>query len=132
MVFQEITQNVNQNNVYMFIKFVFITCVLISGDIDFYPNGVQPLPPGCFDIVCAHTRAPELYAESVYPGNENNFLGVKCSSLFALNSNSCRGPAFPMGFATPQNLKGNFFLKTNDKGPYGLNAVKGFQPVCHA
>ncbi|XP_055296585.1 uncharacterized protein LOC129565592 [Sitodiplosis mosellana] len=98
------------------------------GDSDWYPNGVNPLPPGCFDIVCAHTRAPEFYAESVYPGNENNFLGVKCGSLHALNTDSCRGKQYPMGYATPHNLKGNYFLKTNGKSPYGLNAVKGFTP----
>lgn len=105
--------------------------MVISGDSDWYPDGVQPLPPGCFDIICAHMRAPEIYAESVYPGNENNFLGVICSSLFALNSNSCRGKAYPMGYATPHNLKGNFFLKTNSQSPHGLNAVKGFQPICN-
>lgn len=101
-----------------------------TGDSDWYPNGVNPLPPGCFDIVCAHTRAPDLYAESVYPGNENNMLGVKCSSLSALNSNRCKGKPFAMGYATPHNLKGDFFLKTHGKSPYGLNAVNGFTPTC--
>lgn len=42
----------------------------ISGDADFFPNGLQPLPPGCLSISCAHQRAPEFYAESVYPGQE--------------------------------------------------------------
>lgn len=80
---------------------------------------------------CAHQRAPEYYAESVYPGNENNFLGIRCGSLSALNSNYCPGNAFPMGYATPHNLKGNYFLKTNDESPYGLNATKNFQPKCN-
>lgn len=122
------------NHVYMrSIKNSFLNTfhVLILGDSDWYPNGVNPLQPGCFDIVCAHTRAPELYAETVYPGQENNMLGVKCGSLRALNSKKCRGKPNPMGFATPTNLKGNFFLKTHGKSPFGLNAVKGFQPVCN-
>lgn len=63
-------------------------------------------------------------AESVYPGNENNFMGVKCGSLTALTSNFCPGQSFPMGFATPKNLKGNYFLKTNSESPYGENSRK--------
>lgn len=103
----------------------------ITGDADFFPNGVQPLPPGCLSITCAHQRAPEFYAESVYPGNENNFLGVKCGSLAAYNAKYCPGKAYPMGYATPHNLKGNYFLKTNDKSPFGVNATKDFKPVCN-
>lgn len=101
------------------------------GDADFYPNGLDPLPPGCLSITCAHARAPELYAESVYPGNENNFLGVKCGSLTALNANFCPGKKYPMGYAVPFNLKGNYFLKTNDKSPFGEHAAKNSKPNCN-
>lgn len=38
------------------------------GDADFYPNGLHPHPAGCLTMVCAHLRAPEFYAETVYPG----------------------------------------------------------------
>ncbi|XP_031628396.1 hepatic triacylglycerol lipase-like [Contarinia nasturtii] len=100
------------------------------GDADFYPNGVQPLPPGCYSMSCAHQRAPEYYAESVYPGNENNFMAVKCGSLSSLISNFCPGNPVPMGYATPQNLKGNYFLKTNEVSPYGMNATKDARPKC--
>lgn len=89
------------------------------------------MPPGCVSISCAHARAPEFYAESVYPGYENNFLGVKCGSLTALNGNFCPGKKYPMGYAVPKNLKGNFFLKTNDKSLYGLNAPKNFSVICN-
>lgn len=91
---------------------------------------MQPLPPGCLSITCAHQRAPEFFAESVYPGNENNFLGVKCGSLAAYVAKYCPGTPVPMGFATPQGIKGNFFLKTNDESPFGLNSTKDFKPVC--
>lgn len=101
------------------------------GDADFYPNGLYPLPPGCLSIVCAHGRSWEYYAESVYPGNENNFAGIKCRSLSALNANYCPGKSFPMGYAVPKNLKGNYFLKTNAESPYGLNAKKDFMPMCN-
>lgn len=90
---------------------------------------MDPLPPGCLTITCAHARAPEFYAESVYPGNENNFLGVKCGSLSALNGNFCPGKKFAMGYAVPKNLKGNYFLKTNDKSPFGENA-RNVTPTC--
>lgn len=102
-----------------------------SGDVDFYPNGVNPLPPGCATITCAHQRAPEFYAESVYPGNENNFLAVKCGSLYALDTNLCPGKTFPMGYATPFNLKGNFFLKTNSDSPFGKNNVSNITQSCY-
>lgn len=117
------------NNLY----FLLITddFLCLSGDADFFPNGVNPLPPGCSSISCAHQRAVEFFAESVYPGNENNFMSVKCGSLSALISNYCHGKAYPMGYATPHNLKGNFFLKTNEKSPFGLNATKNAIPKCN-
>lgn len=101
------------------------------GDIDFFPNGVQPLPPGCLSISCAHQRAPLFYAESVYPGQEYNFPSVKCGSLAALNGKYCPGREYPMGYAIQRNIKGNFFLKTNSKSPYGLNATKNMRSNCH-
>lgn len=81
------------------------------------------MPPGCLDISCAHSRAYEYYAESVYPGNENGFMAVKCTSLASLERGYCPGKSYPMGYACPMNLKGNLFLKTNSKCPYGLNST---------
>jgi len=95
------------------------------GDVDFYPNGLHPLPPGCLTIPCAHGRAWEFYAESVYPDNELNFMATKCTSLTALDTDMCPGRKYPMGFAVPHNLKGNFFLSTNRESPYGENHVGG-------
>ena len=78
------------------------------GDVDFYPNGMSlQLQPGTFDIASSHARAWQYYAESVYPGNENNFMAKKCTSLKSVDVNHCQGPLFPMGYATPFNLKGN-------------------------
>ncbi|XP_004535359.1 vitellogenin-1 [Ceratitis capitata] len=89
------------------------------GDVDFYPGGLDPLPNGCLHVVCAHARAWEYYAESVYPGNELNFMGKRCSSLTKLLESKCPGPEFPMGYATPHNIKGNYFLEVNSASPYG-------------
>lgn len=63
-------------------------------------SGLRSLPPGCLAITCAHQRAPEFYAESVYPGNEYNFIGVKCNSLSSLDGKFCPGKGVPMGKST--------------------------------
>lgn len=83
------------------------------------------------ELDCAHRRATELYGESVFPGYENNFIGVKCTSIEALNSQSCPGIGYPMGFATPSTVKGNLFLTTKSQSPYGLNAPPNYQPICN-
>ena len=90
-----------------------------SGDVDFYPGGLTPLPPGCISVSCAHALAWQYYAESVYPGNENNFMGVRCGSLSKLRQNACPGKAYPMGYAVPNNIKGNYFLEVNSEEPFG-------------
>lgn len=89
------------------------------GDIDFFVNGIFPLQPGSFDVSSSHSRAWMIYAESVIPGNENNFMAVECMSSFALDDGVCKGTPIPMGYATPENTKGNYFLFTNAASPYG-------------
>lgn len=89
------------------------------GDADFYPNGIVSLMPGCLTIFCSHSRAYEYFAESVYPGNENNFLAKKCGSLKSYEINACLLQEVPMGYACPNTTKGNFFLKTNQESPFG-------------
>lgn len=101
------------------------------GDADFYPNGVVILQPGSLHIGSSHKRAIELYAESVWPGNENTFMATKCNSLYSLNAGLCAKAPVPMGFAATVGSKGNFFLKTASKAPYGetkVNTCSG-QPV---
>lgn len=92
------------------------------GDVDFYPNGVVSVQPGCLDPSCSHARAWELYAESVYPGNENKLIAVKCNSILSLDTGACPGKAIPLGFACPKTAKGNYFLKTNDKSPFARSS----------
>lgn len=89
------------------------------GDVDFYPNGLVSTQPGCVLIDCAHARSWYYYAETVYNGNENNFLAVKCNSLTAMNTGRCTGKSVPMGYAVPTNVKGNYFLSTRSSSPYG-------------
>lgn len=101
----------------------------ISGDADFYPNGLNPLPPGCLTTTCAHHRSAKFFAESIYLGGENNFLSVKCKSLESLDSH-CSKERYPMRYDAPNTLKGIFFLKTNKESPFGLNADKLFKATC--
>ncbi|XP_055605087.1 vitellogenin-3-like [Uranotaenia lowii] len=89
------------------------------GDIDFYPNGLNSIQPGCYTVVCSHSRAWEYYAESVLPGNEGNFIAVKCNGLSALISGLCRRQTATMGYNVSRNTKGNFFLRVNSASPYG-------------
>lgn len=98
------------------------------GDADFYPNGVVILQPGSFNIGSSHKRAIELYAESVYPGNENTFLATKCNSIYSLNAGLCSKVRTPMGFAARTESRGNFFLKTASESPFGkmkINTCQG-------
>ncbi|XP_065364144.1 phospholipase A1-like [Calliphora vicina] len=94
------------------------------GDIDFYPGGLDPLPPGCVGISCAHARAWVYYAETIYPGNEKNFMGTRCSSLTRLREGKCPGKEVPMGYAVPTDAKGNYFMEVRANAPYGMNGNK--------
>ncbi|XP_037816441.1 vitellogenin-1-like [Lucilia sericata] len=91
------------------------------GDIDFFVDGLAPIKPGCIKFGCSHTRAYEYFTESVYPDNEMNFMAKQCTSMARLNNGFCSGPAYPMGFAVPYDLKGNFFLSVNSQSPFGQN-----------
>lgn len=100
------------------------------GDSDFYPNGYYAVQTGCITDGCAHNRAWEYYAESVYPGNENNFLSAQCEITGRFTLNDCGPFTIPMGFAA-RNVRGRYFLKTNYKAPYGKNATsKRYYPSC--
>ncbi|XP_065364901.1 vitellogenin-3-like [Calliphora vicina] len=94
------------------------------GDIDFYPGGLDPLPTGCLSVVCAHARAWEYYAETIYPGNEYNFIGARCSSLTRLREGKCPSKEVPMGYAVPRDVKGNYFMEVKGDAPFGLNGSK--------
>ncbi|XP_065079730.1 vitellogenin-3-like [Ochlerotatus camptorhynchus] len=89
------------------------------GDIDFYPNGLNSIQPGCLTVICSHSRSWQYYAESVYPENEENFIGVKCNSLSAVDDGLCKSQTAIMGFKVSQKAKGNFFLRVNSQSPYG-------------
>lgn len=97
-----------------------------------FMSRLYALSPGCISIVCAHGRAWEFYGESVYPGNEENFLAAKCTSLTALNMNLCPGKRHPMGYAVDKHVKGNLFLETNSNSPYGKSYKGAEKFACNA
>ncbi|XP_050329624.1 vitellogenin-1-like [Bactrocera neohumeralis] len=91
---------------------------------DFFVGGRFPIQNGCNDSVCSHQRSWQYYMESVYPGNEYNFLAKRCGSLLSLDQGRCVGDDYPMGIATPIGLQGLFILKVNPTEPYGMNATE--------
>ncbi|KAG7190862.1 hypothetical protein KM043_006925 [Ampulex compressa] len=98
-----------------------------TGDVDFFPNGGRRVQPGCptnatffsNEDFCSHHRSWLYYAESVL--NEAAFTSVKCSSQFQYSFGECaENEKTRMGFATPSNAAGSFYLKTANKSPYSL------------
>lgn len=122
------------------------------GDVDFYPNGYiyqifhfhliilhwaktkfinnislhrqYSLQPGCWTIMCAHSRAYEYFAETVFENNGNNFIGTQCNSLSSLRDGKCTSRRIPMGIDTPATARGNYYLETNKKSPFGRSFQK--------
>ncbi|VVC35767.1 Hypothetical protein CINCED_3A020346 [Cinara cedri] len=77
------------------------------GHSDFFPNGGVPPQPGCFEgdvnllkligvVGCSHSRAYELYEDSLY--NRFSLLGIKCDSWQEYMRNMCKeNPLMPVG-----------------------------------
>lgn len=82
------------------------------------------LQPGCWSIICAHSRSYEYFAETVHQNNGNNFIGTQCNSLSALRGGKCAAKRIPMGIDTPHTARGNYYLETNKKSPYGRSFQK--------
>lgn len=95
------------------------TCFILCWIYILAPSRRYPLQPGCWTIICAHSRAYEYYAETVIPGNEMNLLATRCSSYTSFKSGKCASKSIPMGINTPTNARGNYYLKTNKQSPFG-------------
>lgn len=94
------------------------------GDVDIYVNGQYALQPGCWTIICSHSRAYEYFAESAYENNGKNFIATQCNSISALRNGKCTSKHIPMGIDTPHTARGNYYLETNKKAPYGRSYQK--------
>ncbi|XP_076379740.1 pancreatic triacylglycerol lipase-like [Megalopta genalis] len=105
-----------------------------SGDVDFLPNAGHRPQPGCSilatlqvpDALCSHHRSWRYYAESV--GNPHGFLADPCLNVGLLLCD--RSNVVPMGYATPSNARGKYYLYTNSQYPFalGLNGLAQFLP----
>ncbi|XP_016840718.1 lipase member H-A-like isoform X2 [Nasonia vitripennis] len=98
-----------------------------SGAASFYPNGGRRVQPGCpssYELsspedYCSHHRSWLFYAESLR--KEDSFLATNCSSYRSFARGACDDAAkVPMGFATPGNARGVFFLTTKSEPPFGM------------
>ncbi|XP_078046325.1 pancreatic triacylglycerol lipase-like [Augochlora pura] len=103
-----------------------------TGNVDFLPNFGHRLQPGCSpkilltpDDYCSHHRSWRFYAESVK--NPKGFLGVECNDDWAFLKGLCNNTnVVPMGFATPMDAKGTYYLTTHSSSPFakGLQGTK--------
>jgi pancreatic triacylglycerol lipase len=89
------------------------------GQSDFYPNWGRS-QPGCgIDISqsCAHSRAHELFAESII---SEGFVARRCNSYQEILNRSCNGAGNGVMGGDPGRAgqTGVFFLETNGNTPF--------------
>ncbi|XP_078046322.1 pancreatic triacylglycerol lipase-like isoform X2 [Augochlora pura] len=105
----------------------FLGQVYHSGDVDFLPNGGHRPQPGCplnplskeSETNCNHRRSWRYYAESV--GNPHGFMAVGCKSGDLFHKKKCdQSNVIFMGYATPSNARGTYYLNTNPRSPFAL------------
>lgn len=96
------------------------------GHLDIYANGFLPLQPGCAGLLCSHNRSWLLYAETVYPGQQDNFKAYKLNPT----PEDVEAPPINIGYAAP-HVEGEYFVSTNAKPPFGKEARLDMgEPVC--
>ncbi|XP_076290868.1 lipase member H-B-like [Lasioglossum baleicum] len=97
-----------------------------SGNADFHPNGGLRPQPGCEvfssnktqETNCNDARSWKYYAESIL--NPKGFMAIQCFSSAVFNLGNCNlnGAVVPMGYATPTNATGRFYLRTLSQSPF--------------
>ncbi|XP_075156812.1 vitellogenin-1-like [Haematobia irritans] len=92
------------------------------GDVDFFAGGLSPTRRGCgINIRCSHEISIQYLVESIYPGNELNFVGYQCDSYEDLEQQTCRGPRSIMGFANGGRSRGIHYVPVRPQSPFGSN-----------
>ncbi|VVC94632.1 unnamed protein product [Leptidea sinapis] len=92
-----------------------------TGHKDFFPNNGMS-QPDCYLSTCDHSRAWELYAESI--NNPRRFPARKCDSWSEFQSGSCmKNEVSYMGINSRKGSSGLYFLTTGSASPFGLGAA---------
>lgn len=101
----------------------FYGTYLPVGIVNFYPNfGYRP-QPGCspWDIFsfCSHHVSYILYSESVR--RPDIFVAVKCDGAISFKMGLCNNDTQTtlMGYGTPSDVTGSYYLTTTAEPPYG-------------
>ncbi|XP_039757387.1 phospholipase A1 VesT1.02-like, partial [Pararge aegeria] len=91
------------------------------GHKDFYPNNGMS-QPGCIFSTCDHSRAWELYAESI--SSPNHFPARKCDNWTMFQNGLCAKNAVTyMGLNSRPGDLGIYFLTTGSSPPYSMEAA---------
>uniref|UniRef100_A0A1B6MCA6 Lipase domain-containing protein n=1 Tax=Graphocephala atropunctata TaxID=36148 RepID=A0A1B6MCA6_9HEMI len=89
------------------------------GHVDFYPNGGDPIQPGCgVDIgFCSHKRSYLYFAESI---TSLGFISTVCDSWHDYKRKLCQNHTKNvLGEHVDQRFLGVYYLYTNPSSPFG-------------
>ncbi|XP_013192489.1 pancreatic lipase-related protein 3-like [Amyelois transitella] len=88
------------------------------GHKDFYPGGGKS-QPGCLLSTCDHSRAWQVFAESI--NTPDRFPARKCESWSAFKDGLClKNEVAFMGVSSAKGSPGSYFLNVGSAPPYGL------------
>ncbi|XP_055311609.1 phospholipase A1-like [Sitodiplosis mosellana] len=95
------------------------------GHANFIMNGGY-IQPGCFSVLCSHSRAHDFFEEALDPANE--FIAEQCSGSFKLFfkhtflRQPCSDITDRLGIHS-QRIPGRFFMKTKPSAPYSVTQI---------
>ena len=95
------------------------------GSVDIYVNGRPLIQPGCPDtaelnwLVCSHQRSHQVYIDALQ--KFGTLVATRCWSYLGLLFGWCqRNKQVDLGGEFKYDERGEYYLKTHFKKPYGL------------